>query len=98
MRKMKTGKVRKRPGAVHIELEEALIASYQRKVPCKICGHPDNDWQDRHGLCHDCYCRWLNKKIIDRRMSYDDAVKCANELDDPEYIQQLKKEQNNEKM
>lgn len=57
MRKMKTGKVRKRPGAVHIELEEALIASYQRKVPCKICGRLDNDWPNRHGLCSDLLLR-----------------------------------------
>lgn len=91
MRKMKTGKVRKRPGAVHIELEEALIASYQRKVICKVCGHPDNDWPDRHGLCSDCYCGWLNGKFA-MGMTMSDAMANVNELDDPEVIDKLKKE------
>ena len=91
MRKMKTGKVRKRPGAVHIELEEALIASYQRKVPCKICGRLDNDWPDRHGLCSDCFCGWLNGKFA-MGMKLSDAMANVNELDDPEVIDKLKKE------
>lgn len=90
MKHMMTGKVRKRPGAVHAELEDALIASYQRKVACKVCGYHDNDWPDRHGLCHDCYCLWLNTKIIGLKMSMADAVKEADELDDPDVILQLR--------
>lgn len=90
MRKMKTGKVRKRPGAVHIELEEALIASYQRKVTCKVCGRVDNDWPDRHGLCSDCFCGWLNRKFA-QSMKLSDAMANVNELDDPEIIKDLQR-------
>lgn len=90
MKHMMTGKVRKRPGAVHAELEEALEASYQRKVPCKVCGWLDNDWPDRHGLCSDCFCRWLNGKFA-LQIKLADAMKMTNELDDPEVIKEMQR-------
>lgn len=90
-RKLGTGKIRKRPGAVHKELEDALEASYLRKVPCKVCGRLDNDWPDRHGLCSDCFCGWLNSKFA-MGIKLSDAMAMVIELDDPEIINKLKKE------
>ncbi len=90
-RKLGTGKIRKRPGAVHAALEEALEASYLTKVTCKVCGRVDNDWPDRHGLCSDCFCGWLNGKFA-QGLKLADAMKMVNELDDPEIIDKMKKE------
>ena len=89
-RKLGTGKIRKRPGAVHKELEDALEASYLTKVVCKVCGRLDNDWPDRHGLCSDCFCGWLNGKFA-QKMKLEDAMKMTNELDDPEVIKEMQR-------
>ena len=91
MRKLKTGVIAKRDRKMSRLLAEQLEASYRRKVVCKICGHPDNDWPDRHGLCSDCYCGWLNGKFA-QGMKMSDAIANVSELDDPEVINRLKKE------
>ncbi len=90
MRKLKTGVITKRDRKMSRLLAEQLEASYRQKVVCKICGHPDNDWPDRHGICSDCFCRWLNGKFA-QGLKLADAMKMVNELDDPEIIKDLQR-------
>ena len=48
---------------------------------CIICGngkHTEN-FGVTHGLCLECWCRELNKFLIDMRMTYEDAEKATLE-------------------
>lgn len=34
-------------------------------VKCPICGKMDNDWEERGGLCLECYCKALFRHAFD---------------------------------
>ena len=46
---------------------------------CLSCGHKSKveNYAATHGLCLECWCRELNKFLIDMRMTYDDAEKAT---------------------
>lgn len=55
------------------KVDETEFALFSR---CQICGKASkNEQYDKtHGLCLECWCKALNKHLIDERMKYKEAV------------------------
>jgi hypothetical protein len=49
--------------AFNDSLNARLAEATAHPVACRSCGRRDNDWPPRHGLCCNCWCRLLNRRL-----------------------------------
>lgn len=58
-----------------------LVKKHEIITRCLSCGHKSKveNYHVTHGLCLECWCRELNKFLIDMRMTYEDAEKATLE-------------------